>query len=45
MDSPFILLDCSRLKARGWKAQFNIEESVRATTRYLLAHPDVLSRA
>jgi UDP-glucose 4-epimerase len=32
-DSPFVLLDTSRLKALGWKAQIGIEQSIRDTVK------------
>lgn len=32
-DSPFVLLDTSRLKALGWKAEIPIEQSIRDTVR------------
>lgn len=35
-DSPFIFLDCSRLKQLGWKAQYSISEGVKDTVDYLL---------
>jgi UDP-glucose 4-epimerase len=34
-DSPFILLDASRLKSLGWRAKNTIKDSVVATLRYL----------
>jgi UDP-glucose 4-epimerase len=34
-DSPFILLDCSRIRALGWKPQLTIQQAVLATVRYL----------
>jgi UDP-glucose 4-epimerase len=37
-DSPFIYLDCSKLKGLGWKAQKTIRESVALTVDYLLAN-------
>jgi UDP-glucose 4-epimerase len=32
-DSPFVLLDTSRLKALGWSAQIPIEQSIRDTVK------------
>ncbi len=32
-DSPFVLLDTSRLKALGWKAEIPIEQSIRDTVK------------
>jgi UDP-glucose 4-epimerase len=34
-DSPFIFLDCSRIRALGWKPKLNIEEAVKRTARYI----------
>ncbi len=34
-DSPFILLDCSRIKALGWQPKLGIREGVMRTLRYL----------
>jgi len=32
-DSPFILLDCSRIRALGWRPRLSIREAVRATIK------------
>jgi UDP-glucose 4-epimerase len=40
-DSPFVHLDTSKLKALGWRPQVSIEQGIRNTVRYLLAHPRV----
>lgn len=34
-DNPFILLSCQRIRGLGWKPQLTIEQSVRATVRYI----------
>lgn len=34
-DSPFILLDCSRIRALGWKPRLTIREAVLATIKYV----------
>lgn len=34
-DSPFILLDCSRIRALGWRPRLSIKEAVRATIKYV----------
>jgi len=34
-DNPFIFLDCSKLKALGWKAEFSISESIVKTVQYI----------
>ncbi len=38
-DSPFIFLDCSRIRALGWKPRLSIREGVLKTVDYLLANP------
>ncbi|MBI3544714.1 MAG: NAD-dependent epimerase/dehydratase family protein [Deltaproteobacteria bacterium] len=43
-DSPFIFLDCKKLKSTGWKSQKTIRESVELTIRWLLANDWVLKR-
>jgi UDP-glucose 4-epimerase len=35
-DSPFIFLDCSRIRALGWKPRLSIREGVLKTVDYLL---------
>lgn len=34
-DSPFILLDCSRIRALGWRPRLTIREAVLATLKYV----------
>lgn len=34
-DSPFILLDCSRIRALGWRPRLTIKEAVLATIKYI----------
>jgi UDP-glucose 4-epimerase len=34
-DSPFILLDCSRIRTLGWKPRLTIREAVVATIKYV----------
>jgi UDP-glucose 4-epimerase len=36
-DSPFILLDCSRIRALGWRPRRTIKEAVLATIRFVSA--------
>jgi UDP-glucose 4-epimerase len=38
-DSPFILLDCSRIRALGWKPRLTIKQAVLATIKYVSASP------
>ncbi len=37
-DSPFILLDCSRMRALGWRPRLTIKQAVLATIRYVSAN-------
>jgi UDP-glucose 4-epimerase len=34
-DNPFIFLDCSRIRALGWRPEFSIREGVMSTVNYL----------
>jgi UDP-glucose 4-epimerase len=34
-DSPFILLDCSRIRALGWRPRLTIKQAVLATIEYV----------
>jgi len=34
-DSPFIFLDCSRIRALGWQPRFSIRDGILSTLRYL----------
>src|SRR6202789_177548 len=36
-DSPFILLDCSRIRALGWQPRLTIQQAVRATIKFVSA--------
>ncbi len=38
-DSPFIFLDCSRIRALGWRPRFSIQQAVLATIKYVSANP------
>ena len=38
-DSPFIFLDCSRIRALGWKPALSIREAVIRTVEYLQRNP------
>lgn len=42
-DNPFIWLDVSKADLHGWKATSSIEDSVRATVRWLKQNPKILS--
>jgi UDP-glucose 4-epimerase len=37
-DSPFILLDCSRIRALGWRPRLTIKQAVLATIKYVSSH-------
>ena len=41
-DNPFIFLDCSAVRALGWRPKLNIEQSILQTVRYLRENPDLL---
>lgn len=41
-DSPFVHLDTSRMKSLGWRPQIPIPDSIRATVRYLIEHPEMM---
>ena len=41
-DSPFIFLDCSRLRALGWQPTLTIRDGVVRTVDFLQAHPWLL---
>ncbi len=43
-DSPFIFLDCVRIRELGWRPRLSIREGVRRTMRYLEQNPWVLER-
>ena len=41
-DSPFIFLDCSRMRGHGWAPKLKIKEAVLRTLRYLQSNPHIL---
>jgi len=41
-DSPFIFLDCQKIRALGWKPRLSIREGVIKTVEYLQQNPWVL---
>ena len=43
-DSPFIFLDCRRIRALGWRPQLSIREAVVRTVEYLQQNPWLLER-
>jgi UDP-glucose 4-epimerase len=42
-DSPFIFLDCARMRALGWRPKLTIREGILRTLDYLRANPWVLA--
>ena len=45
-DSPFIFLDCARMRSLGWKPELTIQQGIIRTLEYLRSNPWVLeSRA
>ena len=42
-DAPFVHLDTTKLKSLGWRPEIAIEQGIRNTVQYLMAHPQVLS--
>jgi UDP-glucose 4-epimerase len=42
-DSPFIFLDCARIRSLGWQPASSIREGVEATVRYLASNHHLLS--
>lgn len=43
-DSPFILLDCSRVRGLGWRPKLTIKEAVVATIKYVSQNATTLQR-
>ena len=41
-DNPFIFLDCSRVRALGWRPKLSIRDGVIRTLDYLMANPALL---
>jgi UDP-glucose 4-epimerase len=44
-DSPFIFLDCTRIRELGWAPTVSIQEGIIRTLRYLVENPWVLERS
>jgi UDP-glucose 4-epimerase len=42
-DNPFIFLDCSRIRALGWRPRLTIQQSVVRTVEFLQSNPWVLA--
>jgi UDP-glucose 4-epimerase len=43
-DSPFIFLDCSRIRALGWRPRLSIKEGIVRTLEYLQANSWILEQ-
>jgi UDP-glucose 4-epimerase len=43
-DSPFIFLDCARIRALGWRPKLSIREAVLRTVDYLRGNTWVIER-
>ncbi len=43
-DSPFILLDCSRMRSLGWRPKLTIKEAVLATIKFVSQNAPTLQR-
>jgi UDP-glucose 4-epimerase len=41
-DNPFIFLDCTRMRALGWRPKLTIREGIIRTLDYLQQHPHLL---
>jgi UDP-glucose 4-epimerase len=44
-DSPFIFLDCQKIRALGWQPKLTIQDSIIRTLDFLRANPWILERA
>jgi len=43
-DNPFIFLDCSRIRATGWRPRLRIRQAIERTLAYLQREPWLLGR-
>ncbi len=43
-DSPFIFLDCSRVRQLGWKPKLSIRDGIERTLAYLVQNPWIVER-
>ena len=41
-DSPFVLLDISKISSLGWKPNFSIQDTIKETVKYLNENEDLL---
>jgi UDP-glucose 4-epimerase len=43
-DNPFIFLDCSAVRALGWKPRLTIKQGIIRTVRYLRENPELFEK-
>lgn len=43
-DNPFIFLDCSAVRALGWRPRLSIRQGVVQTVRYLRENPEIIEK-
>jgi nucleoside-diphosphate-sugar epimerase len=43
-DNPFIFLDCSRIRALGWRPKLSIQKGVTTTLEYIVENGWLLER-
>jgi UDP-glucose 4-epimerase len=43
-DNPIIYLDCSKMRALGWRPKLSIRDGVIRTLRYFEDHPELVSK-
>ena len=43
-DSPFIFLDCAKMRSLGWQPRLSIRQGIVRTVEYLKANRDILNR-
>jgi UDP-glucose 4-epimerase len=43
-DNPFIYLDCSRIRALGWRPTLSIREGVVKTLKFFEGHPELVAK-
>ena len=41
-DNTFIVLDCSRIRALGWRSRLTIKKGILRTLEYLIQNPWVV---
>ena len=43
-DSPFIFLDCAKIRALGWEPKLTIQQCIVCTLQYLVEHEWLLEK-